>query len=89
MWSGRSRSCRHRRRRIGALVAPVSTTDFVVLGLAIFLGGVVGVLLTFSIGGIKISLSTSVGTLLAGLLVGHLRKSLSPVRPIPDGASPS
>ena len=58
---------------IGAMVAPSSTTDFIVLGLAIFLGGVVGVLLTFSVGGIKISLSTSVGTLLAGLLVGHLR----------------
>jgi putative transport protein len=72
--------------RIGALVAPVSTTDFVVLGLAIFLGGVVGVLLTFSIGGIKISLSTSVGTLLAGLLVGHLRSRYPLFGRIPDGA---
>src|SRR4051794_31145506 len=71
---------------IGALVAPASTTDFVVLGLAIFLGGVVGVLLTFSIGGIKISLSTSVGTLLAGLLVGHLRSRYPLFGRIPDGA---
>jgi putative transport protein len=58
--------------RVGALVAPTSI-DFIVLGLAIFLGGVVGVLASFSVGSIKISLSTSVGTLLAGLLVGHLR----------------
>jgi len=58
--------------RIGAAVTPTSI-DFIVLGLAIFLGGVVGVLATFSVGGVKISLSTSVGTLLAGLLVGHLR----------------
>jgi putative transport protein len=72
--------------RIGALVAPVSTTDFVVLGLAIFLGGVAGVLLTFTVGGIKISLSTSVGTLLAGLLVGHLRTRYPLFGRIPDGA---
>ncbi len=58
--------------RIGTVVAPTSI-DFIVLGLAIFLGGVVGVLATFSVGSVKISLSTSVGTLLAGLLVGHLR----------------
>ena len=72
--------------RIGAIVAPSSTIDFVVLGLAIFLGGVVGVLLTFSVGGIKISLSTSVGTLLAGLLVGHLRTRYPLFGRIPDGA---
>jgi putative transport protein len=71
---------------IGAIVAPSSTTDFVVLGLAIFLGGVVGVLLTFSVGGMKISLSTSVGTLLAGLLVGHLRTRYPLFGRIPDGA---
>jgi putative transport protein len=70
---------------IGTIVAP-SSIDFIVLGLAIFLGGVVGVLLTFSVGGIKISLSTSVGTLLAGLLVGHLRTHYPLFGRIPDGA---
>jgi hypothetical protein len=34
---------------------------------------VISVLVTFSIGSVTISLSTSVGTLLAGLLVGYLR----------------
>ena len=43
--------------RIGANVAAGATIDFIVLGLAIFLGGVVGVLLTFSVGGVTISLS--------------------------------
>jgi putative transport protein len=71
---------------IGVVVAPSATIDFVVLGLAIFLGGLVGVLLTFSVGGIKISLSTSVGTLLAGLLVGHLRTRHPLFGRIPDGA---
>jgi putative transport protein len=71
---------------IGAIVAPSPTIDFIVLGLAIFLGGVVGVLLTFSVGSITISLSTSVGTLLAGLLVGHMRTHYPLFARIPDGA---
>jgi putative transport protein len=72
--------------KIGAAIAPSTSTDFVVLGLAIFLGGVVGVLITFSVGGVKISLSTSVGTLLAGLLVGYLRTHYPLFGRIPDGA---
>ena len=71
---------------IGASVAAGATIDFIVLGLAIFLGGVVGVLLTFSVGGVTISLSTSIGTLLAGLLVGHLRTRHPLFGRIPDGA---
>jgi len=71
---------------IGAIIAPSSTIDFIVLGLAIFLGGVVGVLVSFSVGGMRISLSTSVGTLLAGLLVGHLRTRYPLFGRIPDGA---
>jgi putative transport protein len=73
-------------KSIGVIVAPSSSIDFVVLGLAIFLGGLVGVLLSFPIGGITISLSTSVGTLLAGLLVGYLRTRLPHFGRIPDGA---
>src|SRR4029450_9437187 len=72
--------------KIGAIVAPSTSIDFVVLGLAIFIGGVMGVLLTFSVGGVKISLSTSVGTLLAGLLVGHLRTRYPLFGRIPEGA---
>jgi len=72
--------------RIGAMVAPATSVDFVVLGLAIFLGGVIGVLVTFSVGSVKISLSTSVGTLLAGLLVGYLRTHYPLFGRIPEGA---
>jgi putative transport protein len=72
--------------KIGAVVAPSASTDFVVLGLAIFLGGVIGVLVTFSVGSVKISLSTSVGTLLAGLVVGYLRSVYPLFGRIPDGA---
>lgn len=72
--------------RIGAIVAPTTATDFVVLGLAIFLGGLAGVLITFPVGDMKISLSTSVGTLLAGLIVGHMRTRFPLFGRIPDGA---
>jgi putative transport protein len=71
--------------KIGTTVAPTGI-DFIVLGLAIFLGGVVGVLVTFSVGSVKISLSTSVGTLLAGLLVGHLRTRFPLFGRIREGA---
>jgi putative transport protein len=72
--------------KIGVIIAPSSSTDFVVLGLAIFLGGAVGALATFPVGSVKVTLSTSVGVLLAGLLVGYLRTRLPLFGRIPDGA---
>ncbi|SFI64917.1 putative transport protein [Phyllobacterium sp. CL33Tsu] len=73
-------------KRVGVIIAPTTATDFFVLGLAIFLGGLVGVLVTIPIGDMRISLSTSVGTLLAGLIVGHLRTQFPLFGRIPDGA---
>ncbi|MCP3444363.1 aspartate-alanine antiporter [Bradyrhizobium sp. CCGUVB14] len=73
-------------KNIGVIVEPSTSIDFVVLGLAIFFGGVVGVLVSFPVGSIKIALSTSVGTLLAGLLVGYLRTLNPRFGRIPDGA---
>ncbi|MDI3565458.1 aspartate-alanine antiporter [Bradyrhizobium sp. Arg816] len=73
-------------KNIGVIVAPSTSIDFVVLGLAIFFGGIVGVLVSFPVGGIQIALSTSVGTLLAGLLVGYLRTLNPRFGRIPDGA---
>jgi putative transport protein len=71
---------------IGVIVAPSNSIDFVALGLAIFIGGLVGVLVSFPLGGIHIALGTSVGTLLAGLLVGYLRTRLPHFGKIPDAA---
>lgn len=71
---------------IGQIVRPPESTDFVVLGLAIFLGGLAGTILSFSLWGLKISIGTSVGALLAGLLVGHLRTRYPLFGRIPDGA---
>jgi putative transport protein len=73
-------------KSIGVVVAPSGSIDFVVLGLAIFLGGLIGVLASFPVAGITISLGTSVGTLLAGLLVGYFRTRYPHFGRIPDGA---
>jgi putative transport protein len=72
--------------RFGPVIAPTTSTDFVVLGLAIFLGGLFGVLARITIGGAVISIGTSVGALLAGLLVGHMRTRHPLFGRIPDGA---
>jgi putative transport protein len=56
---------------------PVEATDVAFLGAGIVLGGVVGAL-SYKIGGIPISLSTTGGALLAGLLLGWLRT----IRPV-------
>ena len=72
--------------RIGPVIAPTTSTDFITLGLAIFIGGLVGSLLQFRIAGITVMLGTSVGALLAGLAVGHMRTRFPLFGRIPDGA---
>lgn len=71
---------------IGTIVRPSEETDLVVLGIAIFMGGMLGALLAVPVGTMQISLGTSVGTLLSGLLVGHLRARHPLFGRIPDGA---
>ncbi|WP_274629848.1 aspartate-alanine antiporter [Arvimicrobium flavum] len=72
--------------RLGPVIAPSTATDFIVLGLAIFIGGLVGTLIRFPLGGVVVSLGTSVGALIAGLVVGHLRTRHPLFGRIPDGA---
>ena len=71
---------------IGPTISPTTATDFVVLGLAIFIGGLVGSLLRFNVAGFEVVIGTSVGALVAGLLVGHLRTRLPMFGRIPEGA---
>jgi putative transport protein len=71
---------------IGSIVRPLDTTDFVAVGLAIFIGALIGATLFLPVGTTKIFLGTSVGTLLAGVVTGYIRS----VRPlfglVPDAA---
>lgn len=73
-------------RELGSIIAPTTSTDFVVLGLAIFLGGLVGATIYIPVGSISVSLGTSVGALVAGLVVGHLRTRHPLFGRIPEGA---
>jgi putative transport protein len=54
----------------GIVLSPVQESDLATLGLAIFAGILAGAIITIPIGSLRIRLGTSVGTLLAGLLVG-------------------
>jgi putative transport protein len=72
--------------QLGPVIAPTTATDFVVLGLAIFIGGLAGATIYVPVGSISISLGTSVGALVAGLVVGHLRTRHPLFGRIPDGA---
>ena len=59
-------------KRLGYADRPTEMTDMVFVGLGIVLGGLVGALV-FNVGGIPLSLSTSGGALIAGLIFGWLR----------------
>jgi putative transport protein len=76
--------------RVAALVGNVSrptlNTNFVALGLAIFVGALAGMALTFPVGGLHIALGSSVAVLLVGLAMGW-RNSVRPLFAyIPPGA---
>ena len=71
---------------VGRMIYPTDDTDFVVLGAAIFLGVLAGAALIVPIGHLRIALGTSVGTLIAGVLVGWTRSVKPWFGRIPDGA---
>lgn len=70
----------------GRILSPIQESDLGTLGLAIAAGIFVGAILTIPIGHLRINIGTSVGTLLAGLLVGWLRSRVPWFGRIPDGA---
>jgi putative transport protein len=71
---------------IGRTVMPTDTTDFVTLALGIFTGALLGAIIIIPFGALRIALGTSVGTLLAGLIVGYLHSLRPWFGRIPDGA---
>ena len=73
-------------KRVGAVVSPTDVTDFRVMGLAIVVGALVGILAAVDISGFKLSLGSSVGVLLAGIVVGCIRGRRPLFGRIPDAA---
>ena len=70
----------------GRLIQPTEESDLAVLGIAIFIGVLVGAVLIIPLGNLRIALGTSVGTLLAGVIVGWMRSVLPWFGIIPDAA---
>lgn len=68
---------------LGYADRPTNQTDMIFVGLGIFLGGVVGSL-AVHFGGVPISLSTSGGALIAGLVFGWLRSKHPTFGRIPE-----
>lgn len=73
-------------RQVGAIVSPSDATDFRVLGIAIVVGAAFGVIAGVDLGWMKLSLGSSVGVLLAGIVVGWLRARRPLFGRIPDAA---
>ena len=71
---------------VGRTLSPVEDTDLTILGIAVSIGIGLGAVVAINFGHVKLTLGTSVGTLLVALLVGWMKS----VRPwfgrIPDAA---
>ncbi len=71
---------------VGRKIEPTEEADIGALGIAIFVGVLVGAVIRFPLGRVHITLGTSVGTLLAGLTVGWARSARPWFARIPDAA---
>lgn len=71
---------------VGRKILPVEDSDLAVLGIAVFVGIFVGAILTIPVGHMRITLGTSVGTLLSGVVVGWMRSVKPWFGRIPDAA---
>lgn len=73
-------------RVVGRMIPPIEESNLMALGMAVFVGALAGATIIIPLGHLRIPLGTSVGTLLAGVVVGWMRS----VRPwfgrIPDAA---
>jgi len=72
-------------KSLGYADRPTSKSDIAFMGAGVVIGSLVGVL-TVHVGGIPLSLSPSVGTLVAGLVFGYLRSVYRTFGRIPEPA---
>jgi len=73
-------------KELGEVVSPSDVTDFVVLALAVFFGALLGAIAVVPVGSVRVAIGTSVGTLIAGIVIGHMRLKRPLFGRIPDGA---
>ncbi len=72
-------------KKLGYVDRPTNQTDMIFVGLGILLGGLLGAI-TIRLGGVPISLSTSGGALISGLVFGWLRSKHPTFGSIPEPA---
>lgn len=72
-------------KQLGYIDRPTNATDMVFVGIGILIGGIIGAL-AIHIGGVPISLSTSGGALIAGLVFGWLRSKHPTFGQIPESS---
>jgi putative transport protein len=82
---GAARDVERAGKALGYIERPSSESDVVFLGLGIVVGGLVG-LLTLDIGGLPLTLTTSGGALIMGLVFGWLRSVYPTFGRIPEPA---
>jgi putative transport protein len=84
--SGARAEVRRVAKEIGYAEYPTEATDLFLVGAAISLGGLVGVM-AITVGGVSLKLSSPVGTLVAGLTLGHLRSRYPRFGRIPEASA--
>ncbi len=80
---GIKREVEEAAQHVGYIDRPTNQTDMIFVGLGILLGGLVGAL-SIHLGGVPLSLSTSGGALIAGLVFGWLRSKHPTFGGIPE-----
>ena len=83
--AGAQRDVERVGQAVGYIERPSSESDVVFLGLGIVVGGLVG-LLTLTVGGLPLTLTTSGGALIMGLVFGWLRSVYPTFGRIPEPA---
>ena len=83
--AGNEKDVERAARALGYLDRPSAATDIVFVGLGIVVGGLVG-MLSVTVGGVAITLTTSGGALVMGLVFGWLRATRPTFGRIPDAA---
>jgi putative transport protein len=83
--AGAQRDVERAGAALGYIERPSSESDVVFLGLGIVIGGLVG-LLTLTVGGLPLTLTTSGGALIMGLVFGWLRSVYPTFGRIPEPA---
>lgn len=80
---GMKHEVEHAAKQMGYIDRPTNQTDMIFVGLGVFIGGLVGAL-SIHLGGVPLSLSTSGGALIAGLVFGWLRSKHPTFGGIPE-----